>query len=281
MSETLPRTQGTAGGPRHDLASKTRRKEASHGAAWGVTVGQMVLRNVRRTIRSPELIMYAVIQPVLFVLMFVYVLGGAMGVTDYKQFLLPGIAVQMVLFGAVAGTAVGMATDSKVGLMDRFRSMPIGRSPIIIGRTVAELVRALFAIVAMVVISLIVGFRFHGTFLDALIALAVLLAFAFSMSWLAAFIGLMSPGPEAAQGLGTIWLYPFSFISSAFVPTDTMPDWLRWFADYSPMTTTVNATRALVNGVDPGSSIWVTLIWCSGALAVSVPLAIRAFGSEK
>jgi ABC transporter (permease subunit) len=166
-------------------------------------------------------------------------------------------------------------------LMDRFRSMPIGRSPIIIGRTVAELVRALFAIVAMVVISLIVGFRFHGTFLDALIALAVLLAFAFSMSWLAAFIGLMAPGPEAAQGLGTIWLYPFSFISSAFVPTDTMPDWLRWFADYSPMTTTVNATRALVNGVDPGSSIWVTLIWCSGALAVSVPLAIRAFGSEK
>lgn len=270
MSQAIATTRSSSAAPR---------SVAQGGiGGWLSDAWQMTLRNILHTVRSPELILYAVIQPLIFILMFVYVLGGAMNIPDYAQFLLPGIFVQMVIFGAVAGTTVGTATDIKTGLMDRFRSMPMYRSAVVTGKTFAELGRSLVAIVVMTVMALIAGFRFESGLASALAAFLLLLLFGYALSWLATFIGMSASTPEAAQTVGTMWLFPFSFISSAFVPPESMPVWLRWFAEYSPMTAAVDSMRALFNGTDPGTSILQTVIWSLALIAIFAPLSVRTFG---
>lgn len=246
---------------------------------WASDVWQIAVRNIKHIVRSPELIMYALFQPVMFILLFNFVFGGAIDVPggNYAQFLMPGIFVQMVLFGSVAGMTSGVAQDMQRGLMDRFRSMPMYRSPVLAGRTVSELARSLVAIVVMVVVGLLIGFRFETGLLPAVAGFALLLLFGYGLTWLAAFIGMSVKSPEAAQSAGTIWLFPFSFISSAFVPSTSMPGWLRVYADHSPMTVAVDSLRSLFTGTDAGTSILQLLCWSIGLIVVFGPLATWKF----
>jgi ABC-2 type transport system permease protein/oleandomycin transport system permease protein len=244
--------------------------------AWVVT-----LRNLRRLPRQPDIIVYALIQPVLFVVLFRYVFGGAIGQSvpggDYAQFLMPGIFLQTMLFGSVAATAIGTAEDMKRGLIDRFRSLPMSRSSVLIGRTAADLTTNAVTIIVMVLVGLLVGFSFTGSPLEAAGGLAFLLLTGFSFSWLAALIGLSVRSVEAAQSAGLIWLFPLVFASSAYAPVETMPGWLRAFAENSPITLIIDTMRALFTGASPGSDGWLAIAWLVGVLVLFMPLAVLRY----
>jgi ABC transporter DrrB family efflux protein len=244
--------------------------------AWVVTV-----RNLRRLPRQPEILVFALIQPVIFVVLFRYVFGGAIGQTipggDYAQFLMPGIFLQTMLFGSVAATAIGTAEDMKRGIIDRFRSLPMSRSSVLVGRTTADVVSTAATIVAMVLVGLLVGFSFTGTALEAVGGLALLLLAGYAFSWLAALIGMAVKSVEAAQSAGLIWLFPLVFASSAYAPVETMPEWLQAFAEHSPVTVTIDTMRALFTGVSPGSDLWVSLAWMGGVLVLFMPLAVMRY----
>lgn len=246
---------------------------------WFLDAMLLGQRNLRRILRSPDLVFYALFQPVIFILLFVYVFGGAIEIpgSSYRQYLLPGIFVQMVIFGSVAATAIGIAEDNQRGIMDRFRSLPMTNSSVLMGRQVSEMVRNLVAIVVMVVVGLLVGFRFHTGPLEILAGFGLLLLFGFAFSWLAAWIGLSAASTEAAQGLGLIWLFPFTFVSSAFVPAETMPRWVRVFAENSPVTLLVDTLRAWFSGRPAAGSAWGSLAWIIGITAVFMPIAIARF----
>nr|CAJ34359.1 ABC transporter (permease subunit) [Micromonospora sp. ML1] len=262
--------------PRLDAAAAQQQT----GLSWWLSdAWQMALRNLRHLTRSPELVMFSLVQPVMFILLFAYVFGGAINVEggNYPQFLLPGILVQMVLFGSVAGTTIGISTDMDRGLMDRFRSMPMSRSAVLVGRTLSEILRNVVSMLVVVLMGLLIGFRFQGGVLSALGGLALLLLFGYALTWVGAMIGLSVPNPEAAQSAGLIWIFPFSLISSAFVPTESMPTWLRVYADASPMTATVNALRDLFNGNPPGLDVLLTVAWSVLLITIFAPLATRKY----
>ncbi|MFI1167917.1 ABC transporter permease [Streptomyces sp. NPDC020801] len=249
---------------------------------WFSDVWEMTLRNIRHVLRSPELVMFSLVQPVMFILLFTYVFGGAINVGGerYSQFLLPGIFVQMVLYGSAAGTTIGIATEMREGLMDRFRSMPMSRPAVLVGRTLSEIFRNVCVLAVTVGVGLLVGFRFRNGFLPALAGMLLLLFFGYAVSWFAAFLGLSVRNAEAAQAVGGVWIFPFTLISSAFVPTSTMPGWLQAYAAHSPMTAAVNALRALFTGGPAGSSVLQTLAWSVGLIVVFAPLSVRKYGSR-
>ncbi|MYS81178.1 ABC transporter permease [Embleya scabrispora] len=276
-------TSTTKATPVSPAGPAARERDPGGGIAWWFSdAGEMALRNLKHLRRTPDLMMYALIQPVMFILLFRYVLGGAIDVPgdDYGQFLLPGIFVQMVLFGSVAGTAVGVADDMSKGIMDRFRSMPVSRSAVLAGRTFSELARTLVAVVVMIVVGLLVGFRFDGDPLPMAGAFLLLFAFGYAFSWLAALIGMAVSGPEAAQAGGTAWLFPFTFISSVFVPVSSMPGWLRPYAEHSPVTVVVDTLRAWLGGTDAGSAAWQSLAWTVGIATVCAPLAVARYRNK-
>jgi ABC transporter DrrB family efflux protein len=234
-------------------------------------------RNLLHFIRQPQLLIFSTIQPIMFVLLFSYVFGGAVrgslhGV-KYVDFLLPGIFVQSVAFRATQ-TAVGLAEDLERGVVDRFRSMPMARSAVLLGRTVADLVRNVLILGLMIAVGYVIGFRFHAGVLDALASVAVVAAFGFALSWIFAFVALAVRGAEAAQSAGFVAIFPLVFASSVFVPVSTMPDWLQTFAKLSPVTLTANAARsyALDGGV-PGS-LGGAAAWIGGLLLVFIPLCV-------
>jgi ABC transporter DrrB family efflux protein len=235
-------------------------------------------RNLRHFVRQPQLLIFSTIQPVMFVLLFAYVFGGAVegslpsGVA-YIDFLLPGIFVQSVAFRATQ-TAVGLSEDLVRGVIDRFRSMPMARSAVLVGRTVADLVRNVLIIGLMTGVGYLIGFRFHAGLANALACVAIVSAFGFALSWIFAFVALMVRGAEAAQSAGFVVIFPLVFASSVFVPVDSMPDWLQTFAKASPVTLTANTARsyALEGGV-PGS-LGGAAAWIVGLLAVFVPLCV-------
>jgi ABC-2 type transport system permease protein/oleandomycin transport system permease protein len=234
-------------------------------------------RNLRHFIRQPQLLIFSTIQPVMFVLLFAYVFGGAVrgslhGV-KYIDFLLPGIFVQSVAFRATQ-TAVGLSEDLERGVVDRFRSMPMTRSAVLIGRTVADLVRNVLIIGLMIVVGYLIGFRFHAGLLQALASVAIVSAFGFALSWIFAFVALTVRGAEAAQSAGFVVIFPLVFASSVFVPVSSMPDWLQAFAKVSPVTLTANTARsyALQGGVP--SSLGGAAAWIAGLLAVFIPLCV-------
>jgi ABC transporter DrrB family efflux protein len=240
--------------------------------AWVVTG-----RNLRHFIRQPQLLIFSTVQPIMFVLLFAYVFGGAVrgslhGVT-YVDFLLPGIFVQSVAFRATQ-TAVGLSEDLERGVVDRFRSMPMTRSAVLIGRTVADLVRNVLIIGLMVLVGYLIGFRFHAGLVPALASVAIVSAFGFALSWIFAFVALTVRGAEAAQSAGFVVIFPLVFASSVFVPVSSMPDWLQAFAKVSPVTLTANTARsyALQGGV-PGS-LGGAAAWIGGLLAVFIPLCV-------
>jgi ABC transporter DrrB family efflux protein len=244
--------------------------------AWVVT-----LRHLRRIPRQPDMLVFGMVQPIMFIVLFRYVFGGAIGASvpgqDYAQFLMPGIFVQTVVFGSVAATGIGIADDMQRGIMDRFRSLPMSRTSVLLGHSIADTIRNMGTVAVMVIVGVAVGFRFHGGFLPSLGGIAMLLFFGFAFSWLAALIGLSVSSVEAAQSGGFIWLFPLTFASSAFAPVETMPSWLRAFADHNPVTVTVNTLRAFFDDTPLGSAGWQSLAWAFAVIVVFLPLSVRKF----
>lgn len=238
----------------------------------------MAKRQLRKTLRRPALIVFTFIQPVMFVLLFRYVFGGAIDTGDvaYVDFLMPGIIVQTAIFGALV-TGIGLTEDVKAGVVDRFRSLPIARSAVLVGRTAADLAMNVLTLCVMLLVGLAVGFRPSEPAYSLALAFLLVLAFSYVFSWISAFIGLSVRDPETAQSAGFVWVFPLTFASSAFVPTDSMPGVVQAFADVNPVSLAVDACRALTIGQgDALGPALGTLAWLTGLLLVFVPLAVRA-----
>jgi ABC-2 type transport system permease protein/oleandomycin transport system permease protein len=223
--------------------------------------------------------MFTVIQPVMFVLLFRYVFGGAIPVDvpgGYVNYLLPGITAQTAAF-ATFGTAIVLAQELKKGVIDRFKSMPIARSAVLTGRLVADTGRMLITILIIVGVGYLVGFRFLNGFGPAVAMVVLATVFGVSFACIAAYTGLAIGDEESVQAFGMIWLFPLTFVSSAFVPIDTMPGWLQAFANHQPVTYTVNTMRALALGGPIGDNLWKCAVWLAGIFVVFLPLAVRAY----
>lgn len=240
-------------------------------------------RNLLRVLRMPRLIIFSTVQPIMFLTLFNYVFGGALSfggpIADaggYINWLIPGILVQSAVFGS-QGTAIGLTEDLKAGVIDRFRSLPMSRSAVLAGRTIADLVRLSFVLVLMLVVGTFMGWEPTQGFGSVVAALALVLFFAFALSWVMATIGLAAKDPETAQIVAFFPLFPLVFASSVFVPTETMPDWLAAFAENQPITYLTNAIRGLTLTGDAGSDTVGALAWTVGLLVVFVPLAIRQY----
>jgi ABC transporter DrrB family efflux protein len=235
-------------------------------------------RNLVRLPRSPDLLLAFTVQPIMFVLLFVYVFGGAISTPgfSYVDFLIPGIIVQNVAFGGFV-TAIGLNEDLSKGLIDRFRSLPMARPAVLAGRTTADIFTNLLSAVVLVVTGLIIGFSFGTGALDIIAGFLLLGFFGYAFSWVFALLGLMVSSPESANSLGFIAVFPLTFISSAFVPVDSMPAGLQWFADINPFTFMVDAMRALWLGAPAGNSIWGALAWTTAILVVFAPLAVAKY----
>ena len=239
----------------------------------------MAGRNLITYRRVPQLLVFSTIQPVIFVLLFRYVFGGAVSSSlsvPYVDYLMPGIFVQLTVFGAI-GTAVGLATDLKSGLLERFRSLPMARSGVLAGRTIADLARNVFVMALVSVVGFAVGFRVHTNALLFLAGIALVLMFAYALSWVFAFVGLAVGDPETAQAAAFPIMAPLVFASSAFVPVETMPGWLQAFADYQPVSVTASAIRALVLGGPTATYVLQSLAWIAGIIFVSAPIAVRRY----
>ena len=239
----------------------------------------MTWRNLLRLTRNPELIVFSTVQPIIFVLMFVYVFGGAIHITGgipYVDFLMAGVWVQTVTFGAL-NTGVGLAEDLQAGLIERFRSLPMARSAVLVGRTTADLVRNVFVVAVMTTIGFIVGFQYHTSAAALVGATLLVLLFSYALSWLSALLGLMAPNAETAQAAFFPIVAVLVFASAAFVPVSTMPGWLQVFANHQPVTAVINAVRALTLGGPTAGKVVSALLWIVGIVAVFAPLSIRRY----
>jgi ABC-2 type transport system permease protein/oleandomycin transport system permease protein len=239
----------------------------------------VAVRNLIAYRRVPQLLVFSTIQPVIFVLMFRYVFGGAIrlpGNTSYVDYLMPGIFVQTVTFGSLAA-AIGLASDLKSGLLERFRSLPMARSAVLAGRTVADLVRNVFVVVLMTAVGFAVGFHIHNGVIPFVAAMMLVLLFGYSMAWVFATVGLAVGDPESAQAAAFPVLAPLVFASSAFVPVSSMPHWLQVFARHQPVSVTVSAARDLILGTPAASDLLQALAWMAGIILVFAPLAVRRY----
>ncbi|GCE15978.1 ABC transporter permease [Tengunoibacter tsumagoiensis] len=266
-----------------DLQSVEHLQPAKGSSLYWTLADAWVLakRNLTQIPRIPEELIFSTIQPIMFVLLFRYVFGGAIAIkgTSYVNYLMAGIFTQTVIFGSTT-TGIGLATDLQRGLVDRFRSLPMAKSAVLTGRTISDLMRNVFIVFVMWVVGLLVGFRPDGPVLYWIGAVGMLLLTSFSFSWISATIGMAVSSVEAAQSAGFIWLFPLTFASSAFVQTDSMPDWLRVFAEHQPVTIVVNAVRGLLlNQVDV-TTLWQALAWCLGILIIFVPLSVWTYGNR-
>lgn len=240
--------------------------------------GVVIWRQLIQLPRIPEVLIFALIQPVMFVLLFRYVFGGAIQTPgeSYVNYLMPGIFAQTVAFGAVA-SGIGLAEDLRRGIIDRFRSLPMARSAVLVGRTVSDLVRNAAVVAVMMGVGLLVGFRPSGSVIAIIVAFGLLFLTSFAFSWIGVVIALSMKTVEAVQSAGFIWLFPLTFASSAFVPTDSMPSWLQGFAVNQPFTVVVNAVRALFLAQPVGNLVWLSVVWMGGISAVMIPLATRQY----
>jgi ABC transporter DrrB family efflux protein len=247
---------------------------------WAVTdTLTMTRRNLLVWIRVPAYLVFTVVQPVIFVLLFRYVFGGAIRVGSaggYVDFLMPGIIGQTAAF-ATFGTAIALAQELKKGVIDRLRSMPMARSAVLAGRLVADTGRMLITILIIVGVGYAVGFRFHNGVLPAIAMVVLATVFGVAISCISAYTGLAIGDEESVQAFGLIWLFPVTFLSSAFVPIATMPGWLQAFANNQPVTYTIDAMRALALGGPLEASLWKSLVWLAGIFIVFIPLAVRAY----
>lgn len=248
-------------------------------------------RNVLRNIRLPQLLVFATIQPVMFLLLFNFVFGGALteggpaaNAGDYINWLIPGILVQSAIFGSLQ-TAVGLTEDLGSGVIDRFRSLPMARSAVLTGRTFADLFRNAWVNILMLVVGFLIGWRFEQGFAKMAFGVVLVLFFAYSLSWVMACLGLAIKDTEAVQTAGFLPIFPLVFASSVFVPTQTMPDWLQVFANNQPISILANTVRSLMIpeqalaplGLDSGTLILQSLAWIVGILVIFAPLAVRLY----
>lgn len=240
--------------------------------------GVITWRNLLGYVRIPEAAFFSSVQPVMFVLLFRYVFGGAIPIpgVSYVNYLIPGIFVQTVAFGAI-GTSIGLAQDLHTGLIERFRALPMSRSAVLAGRTLADLVRNVVVMGIITGVGFAVGFRLHTNVLAFFAALGVLLLFAYALSWGFALIGLSAPNAETAQVMSFPVLFPLTFASTAFVPVNTMPGWLQGFVRNQPVSLVVNCTRALMNGGPTATYVEKAIIWSVGLFLVLSPLAVRKY----
>jgi len=271
------------------LAVKQRRASVSLSQAIKDTA-VIVRRNLLRVLRLPQVLVFATVQPVMFLMLFNYVFGGSVGRMipaaaggKYLNWLLPGLLLQIAAFGATQ-TSLGLVEDLKNGAIDRFRSLPMARSAVLAGRTVADLLRNGFVITLVVALGYVLGFRPQTSFLGLVGGILVAMAFAFAFSWVTATVGLSVKNVEAAQTASFLPIFPLVFASSIFVPTSTLPDWLRVFADHQPITRTANAVRGLVlgeaalaNGQTVAGEVSGALLWALCIITVAAPLAVRVY----
>jgi len=249
-------------------------------ARWAVSDTLAITRrNLLVWMRVPAYIMFTVIQPVMFVLLFVYVFGGAIPVSTpggYVNFLMPGIIAQTAAF-ATFGTAIALAQELQKGVIDRFKSMPMARSAVLAGRLVADTGRMLITILIIVGVGYAVGFRFLNGFGLAVAMVVLATVFGLAICVIAAFTGLAIGDEESVQAFGLIWLFPLTFVSSAFVPISTMPGWLQAFAKNQPVSLVIDTMRAMALGGPIWDSLWKSLLWLAGIFIVFLPLAVRAY----
>ncbi|MBU1227631.1 MAG: ABC transporter permease [Actinobacteria bacterium] len=247
-------------------------------------------RNLLRNVRLPQLLIFATVQPVMFLLLFNYVFGGAIGGAipaaaggKYLNWLVPGLLIQVAAFGA-GQTALGLTEDLSKGVIERFRSLPMARSAVLAGRTLSDLVRNGFVITLMMVVGFLIGFRWQTSLLGLAGGMLVAMVFAYALSWVMAAIGLAVKNPEAAQSAVFLPVFPLVFASSVFVPVETMPSWLAAFAENQPITVTTNALRGLILGGDAlpqgdtvAGTVLLALAWSLAILAIFAPLAVRMY----
>ena len=245
-------------------------------------------RNLRRIPRIPELAIFAILQSVMFVLLFAFVFGGAIplpGGGSYREYLLPGIFAQTIAFAA-ATTAVGMTDDLHKGILDRFRSLPMARSAVVSGRTISDVVYSAGILIVLMATGLLVEWRVHTSILEFLGGVGLLLLFAFAMSWIGVWLGLMVPAVEVAQQVAFTTIFPLTFLSNAFVPTQTLPSLLQPIAEWNPVSALTAATRKLWGNPNPFGDgtgfpaehpVELTLIWVAGILLIFIPLAVRRY----
>jgi len=235
-------------------------------------------RNYKHHVRVPSLIVFSAITPLIFLLLFRYVLGGSVVIpgVSYVDYLVPGVVVQAIAFGATQ-TGVGLALDVGRGITDRFRSLPIARSAVLTGRALTDTGRNLVVAAVVVVAGLVIGFRPDANPAAVVAAIGIALAFGFAFSWVAAFIGVTVRHAESVHDAGFVWVVPLTFASSALVSVDTMPAGVRWLAEGNPMTSVADATRALMLGNPAGGAVARSVAWIAALLVVFVPLAVRAY----
>jgi ABC transporter DrrB family efflux protein len=252
--------------------------------------GVITRRNLLANVRLPDVLILSTIQPVVFMLMFLYVFGGAIqgalpaaAKGEYVYWLIPGVLAQSAVFGS-APTAYGLNNDRAKGVLDRFRSLPMARSAVLAGRTLSDLVRSIFILSLQLVVGIMLGFRWHNGITGMLAAISVALAFGYACSWLMAYLGLTITNSEAIQAAIYIVVFPMTLTSSVFLPTQTMPGWLQAFAEHQPITIVANALRGLTLGhgaLPAGHTVTgetlLALGWTVGILAVFAPLAVRAY----
>lgn len=253
-------------------------------AAWWLRDSvEMMRRNLMHIRRTPELLLDVTLSPIMFVLLFNFVFGGAIDVgqaggqdAEYINFLMAGIFVQTIAFAGIY-TSVLLANDLQKGMIDRFRSLPMAQSSVLTGRTLTDLLRAALAVAIMWVVGMLVGFRPDGGIGGAAVAVGLMLLFGFALSWVGVALGALIRTPEALQGLIFAAVFPLTFVSSAFVPTERMPEWLAWFADRQPMTLVVNAVRDQTLGLGLYDAELPSLLWSIGILVVAFPLGAWAY----
>lgn len=254
---------------------------ALRGALWAVRDTVLLTRrNLLHYLRVPQLIVYTVIQPIMFTLLFAFVFGGAIDTQngDYTDFLIPGIIVQTVVFGAM-GTGMKIAEDMQKGIMDRFRSLPIARGTVLAARIATDSIWNGLAILIMAGVGFAIGYQYHGPWWTILPAFGVGVLIAVAFSTIAATLGLVVKNVQSAEIVGFTWVFPLVFASSVFVEVRTMPGWLRAFASNTPITHGADAVRAYSLDLPMGDSLWLTLVWCAGIIAVFGPLAVWRFRS--
>ena len=245
-------------------------------------------RNLIKVKRIPDLLLFSTVQPIMFVVLFAFVFGGSIAIpgVNYREFLMAGIFTQTVAFGSGI-TAIGLADDLQRGIIDRFRSLPMSRAAVLLGRTTSDLINNMFVLVIMVICGLLVGWRIHTDPAHAAAGFVVLLLFGYAISWVAATIGLSVSSVEVAQSAGLIWMFPLTFVSSAFVASSTLPGWLQPVAEWNPISAVALAMRdswgnapvglARGGGFPAHHPMLLSLLWIAGILLVFVPLAIYKY----
>jgi ABC-2 type transport system permease protein len=235
-------------------------------------------RNLVRLPRAPDMLLAFTVQPIMFVLLFRYVFGGAISTPgyDYADFLIPGIIVQNIAFGGFV-TALGLNEDLHKGLIDRFRSLPMSRAAVLAGRTLSDVVTNLLSVTILVVTGLIIGFNFHASAIEIVGGFVLLVLFGYAFSWVFALVGLLVSSPESANSVGFIAVFPLTFISSAFVPVNSMPAVLKAFANVNPFTVTVDAMRSLWIGAPAHNNVWGAFVWAFVIMAIFAPLAVARY----